>query len=489
MGEKYAAIDLGASSGRVIVGEIAGGSLSLAEVHRFPNGPVKSGDSLFWDIDGLFREIKTGLKKACAAATLSGIAIDTWGVDYALLGKKGFVRPPYHYRDARTTPMPEKLFAQIPPEELYARSGIQFMALNTIYQLLAHQLSHPADLDGTTMLMVPDALTYMLSGHVGAEYTEASTSQLIDPATGGWNFELIDQIGLPRGIFPAISPPCSAAGTIREELRKELGCGAVPVFKIGSHDTASAVAAVPAETGAGDWAYLSCGTWSLLGAELDRPVVSEAARQAGFTNEGGLNGKIRFLSNINGLWIIQECRRLWNENGKDYSFSDLEKLARTAAPQTFLINPNNPRFFAPENMLTEIRKSCEENDQGKIVDDAAVARCVLDSLALCYRDKLDTMASLLNKRFQRLHVVGGGCKNSLLMRLTCDCAGVPVTAGPDEATAIGNLIGQAIASGEIPSLAAGRDIVRRSSLTKEFIPDKAAAAQWEQSFKKFKKLP
>ncbi|HCE44697.1 MAG TPA: rhamnulokinase [Lentisphaeria bacterium] len=486
----YLAIDLGASSGRGIVGKFEDRKLGLSEIHRFPNGPVEKDGALFWDIEGLLREIKTALKKAVSAGHgINGIAIDTWGVDYAMLGKDGkFVRDPYHYRDSRTNDAPEKLFKIVPFDKIYESTGIQFMQLNTIFQLFAHKNQHPEDLRDSTFLMIPDVLSYMLCGQVECEYTDASTTQLLDARTGGWDFELIEKLGIPRSIFPKIVPPCTKAGILKEELQKELGCGPVPVFHVGSHDTASAVASVPVGF-AKNWAYISCGTWALLGVENDKPVITEKARKAGYTNEGGLDRKIRFLTNIMGLWLLQECSRNWKEQGKNYSYSDMVKMAEKAEPMKFIVNPNNQRFLAPCDMPAKIKEYCRETGQGELKDDAAVVRCVLDSLALCFKVKTHELEEITGVKYECLHIVGGGCQNKLLMQLSADALDIPVVAGPVEATAIGNLMAQAIADKKLGSLSDGRDIVKASFPVETYKPQEKQTELFEKSLDKYRKLP
>jgi rhamnulokinase len=486
----YLAFDLGASSGRGIIGKFENNRLELSEVHRFSNGPIERDGSLFWDIELQFSEIKEGIRKAVTAGhEISGIAIDTWGVDYALLGKNGkFERNPYHYRDARTNEIPERLFRTMPFEKIYESTGIQFMRLNSLYQLLAHKEQHPEDMKDSTFLMMPDALSYMLCGKVECEYTDASTTQLLDAKKGDWDFDLIEKTGLPKSLFPKIVAPCTEAGVLREDLQRELGCGPIPIFRVGSHDTASAVAAVPAMK-KGNWAYISCGTWVLLGVEIDKPVLTEKARKAGYTNEGGLDGKIRFLTNITGLWLLQECSRVWNEKGKKYSYSDMVKMAESAEPMKFLINPNNQKFLAPCDMPEKIREYCGDTGQGEINDDAAVIRCVLDSLALCFRAKKDELQDIAGIRYEYIHIVGGGCQNKLLMQLSADALGIPVIAGPVEATAIGNIMAQAIADGKLDSLEKGRGIVKESFPVDTYQPREMCGAVPGKHLDRFRKLP
>jgi len=487
--KSYLAFDLGASSGRGIIGRIDDGKLSLTEVHRFANGPMEKNGSLFWDFPTLCNEIKTGLKKALAIEPgISSIAIDTWGVDYVLFNRTNgkMVRLPYHYRDSRTDNIPEKVFQIIPRKELYARTGIQFMQLNTLYQLVAHREQHPEDFDNSVLLLMPDALTYMLNGSLTCEYSEASTSNLLNPATRNWDFELIDLLKLPRSIFPEIVPPCSKSAPLKPELQAELGCSSIPVVKVGSHDTASAVAAAPAPVNR-TWAYVSCGTWALLGAETDSPILTPEAEAAPFTNEGGLNGKIRFLTNIMGTWLLQETRRVWNETGRNISFNQIEKMAAEAEGLKYFINPNDGLFFTPGNMPEKVVEFCRKTGQGE-PDDRAVVRCIYDSLALCFREKLEKLEKLLGVKYQCLNIVGGGIKDSYLMQLAADSLGITVAAGPVEATATGNILAQAMADGDVASLEAAREIVRKSFEVGEFKPETAGRELWNSAFSRYLKI-
>lgn len=485
MEKSYLAFDLGASSGRGIIGKIKDGKLHLTEVHRFGNGPVEKDGSLYWEFDKLCKEIKTGIKKAVATGEkISSIAIDTWGVDYVLFKNGTPVRMPYHYRDSRTNSVPEKIFKIISQDEIYARSGIQFMQLNTLYQLFAHKEAHPEDFHGSVMLLMPDALTCMLNGDATCEYSEASTSNLLDPHGREWDFELIDRLGIPRSIFPKIVPPCSKSLPLKKSIEDEIGCGPIPMVKIGSHDTASAVAAVPASPDK-KWAYISCGTWALLGAEIDNPILTEEAGTAPFTNEGGLNNKIRFLTNIMGTWLFQETRRIWREQGRDLSFGELNRMAKSAEGLRFFINPNDNIFFTPGDMPAKVAAFCREHGQGEIPDDGSLLRCIYDSLALCFQSKLEKLQELLGVKYECLNIVGGGTQDTLLMQLTADCLGIPVVAGPVEATAIGNILGQAIADNDIYSLAEARELVRRSFEVQEYLPDASSKNAWDAAAKSF----
>jgi len=469
---KYLAFDLGASSGRGIIGTLDNGKLDLREIHRFPNGPVKVGNAFTWDYPRLVSELKTGLKKALASdPDIEGVAIDTWGVDYVLfdVDTHEMKRLPYNYRDERTLAAAEKVLQKTTLEALYEKTGIQHMTLNTLFQLVAHQTEHPEDLVNAKFLPIPDALAFALGGDFTAEYTHCSTTELLDPATRNWHWQLIDELGLPRSIFPEIVPPCSVGGRLSDEIAAECHCAKLPIFKVGSHDTASAVAAVPApETG--DWAYLSAGTWALLGAEIGEPQKSEACRRESFTNEGGLGGKIRFLTNIMGSWLFQETRRVWNEAGENLSFADMEKMALAVAPGQRFVNPNDATFAAPGDMPKRIQDFCRRTGQSVPETKGEILRTIYDSLALYFAEKLATLGNLRNADFAAFNVVGGGTRDRLLMQLTSDAMNLPVIAGSVEATAVGNLLGQAIAAKAVADLAAARRIVRDSFEVVNYAP-------------------
>lgn len=474
----YLAFDLGASSGRAILGTLSEGRLTLQEIHRFNNGPVTRGGELFWEYGRLVGELKTGLRKAIAVTPdLAGIGIDSWGVDYVFFknGSREKVRDPYNYRDARGGRGRALAEKKLAASELYKLTGIQHLDLNTIYQLTAHHAEHPEDFVDTRFLMMPDALALALGGDFSSEYTDCSTTNLLDPAKRCWHEPLLKQLGLPRDVFPPIASPCTPGGVLSKELQQELSCGPIPIWKVGSHDTASAVAAVPAPVGR-SWAYLSAGTWDLLGAELDNPVVSAAAERASFTNEIGLDGKIRFLTNIMGSWLFQEFRRVRGEEGVSRSFGEMEELALTAKPLQCFIDPNDAGFAAPCDMPRKICDFCRRTGQPVPGDDAAILRTIYDSLAFSIAGKLRELERLLNVRYESLNVVGGGTKAALLMQLIADAFNAPVTAGPVEATAIGNLLAQAIAAGELKNLAAAREAVRASFDVVTYRPEAASAA-------------
>ena len=483
---KYLAFDLGASSGRAIIGKIDSGKLSLSEVHRFQNGPVEKNGSLYWDYAALCSELVTGLAKALEIeGDLDGIAIDTWGVDYVLFDReKNVVRPPYNYRDDRTIKAEKQVRTILSDSEIYACTGIQKMELNTIYQLYAHKMEHPEELENTVFLTIPDALAFHLGGNFTAEYTHASTTGLLDPVKREWCWELIDKLGLPRSIFPEIVSPCTVGGFVSEELQKKLSCRAIPIYKVGSHDTASAVAAVPAPE-QGNWAYLSAGTWALLGAEIDSPSITAAGEKAHFTNEGGLEGKIRYLTNIMGSWLFQETKRIWNEAGKDVSFEDISNMAKASEQCKYLIDPNSSVFLTPGDMPQRIRDFCRNSGQTGELSDGEAARAIYDSLALYFKNKLAFLEELLGVKYAAFNIVGGGTKDRLLMQLTSDALGIPVIAGPVEATATGNIIAQAIASGAVKNQAHGRKIITDSLEVKTYHPDAASNAAFKSAEKRF----
>jgi len=471
MKKTFLAFDLGASSGRGILGTIENNKLDLKEIHRFQNSPIKVEGSLYWDIHSIFNELKTGLKKALdESSEISGIAIDTWGVDYVLLKKDGhFARLPYNYRDSRTDGILDSFFTEKIEKEIYSKTGIQKMFFNTLTQLIAHKKEHPEDFENAKLMLMPDALTYLFCGQVVCEYTEASTTQLLNAAKKEWDYDVIEKAGLPKNIFPKIVPPCSPGLNIREEIQKELSCPPIPLIHVGSHDTASAVAAVPAERKK-NWAFISCGTWALFGTEIDSPILTEKAMKAGYTNEGGLNYKIRFLSNINGTWLLQETKRIWNDSGNKVSFMDIENMASNAAESKFIINPNDERFIPPGNMPARINQYAQEQNLPPLENDAEVVRCIYDSLSQCFADKLIELEKIKKSSFDCIHIVGGGSKDNLLMQLTANKTGIPVIAGPVEATAIGNIIAQAISTGVLVDLIQARKMVQDSFEVKKFTP-------------------
>ncbi len=479
----YLAFDLGASSGRAMLGRFDGRRIALEEIHRFENGPVRILDRLHWDAPRLLQEIKIGLA-GCAAEgiTLDGVGIDTWGVDFGLLSAAGeLLDLPCHYRDARTRGLLAEAFERVPREEIYARTGIQFMELNTLYQLLALRLGPSRLLDAAeTLLLMPDLLNYWLTGQRRSEYTIASTSQLLEARTGTWDRDLLDRLGIPARIMPPIADPATPVGALHRSVLDETGLKPTTVIAPAGHDTACAVAAVP---GTGDWAYISSGTWSLVGVELERPMATADALAANFTNEGGVAGTIRFLSNVAGLWLVQECRRIWAGRGESHSFRELADMAAAAPPRVSFVDPDWPLFAEPGDMPSRIRERCAATRQPVPQSKGAVIRCVLESLALKYDRVLRSAERLTGRPIGVLHVVGGGVNNRLLCQLTADATGKPVVAGPSEATAIGNVMVQALAMGRVGSLAEIRQVVARSTRLARYEP--RASTEWDEARRRF----
>jgi rhamnulokinase len=466
--KRVAAVDLGASSGRVMLGVVGDGQLELSEVHRFWNGPVRLRDTLHWDVLHLYRSVLEGLAQA---GPLDSIGIDSWAVDYGLLDASGrLLSNPFHYRDSRTDGVMDRVLETIPAEELYAITGLQQLPFNTIYQLAAEGLLGQAE----TLLMIPDLLGYWLTGEIGAERTNASTTQLYDVRARSWSSELAERVGVPASILPKLREPGDVLGTLLPEVVEETGLSpSTPVIAVGSHDTASSVVAVPAADDR--FAYISSGTWSLVGLELDAPVLTAEAREANFTNEGGVDGRIRFLKNVMGLWILQECQRIW---GAD----DLPALLRAAAdapPYAVLIDPDAPEFLAPGNMPRRIEEHCRATGQEPPRSQAATVRCILESLALAYRRTLRLAQTIADRPVDVLHVIGGGSQNELLCQLTADACGLPVLAGPVEASALGNVLVQARALGEpLPDLSAMRALVRATHQLRRYEPQ-GKPADWD----------
>lgn len=489
MKKNFLAFDLGASSGRGIIGTLENGKLYLQEIHRFSNGHKMIGDFYCWDFPGLVAEIKMGLKKALEITKdISAIAIDTWGVDYVLFdndSKKMKVLP-YHYRDERTLKYLDEIWSKISKDEIYKRTGIQYMPFNTLYQLYAHMKDSPEDLKNAKFLHMPDALAFELGGDFTTEYTDASTSNLLNPTTRDWDWELIDILGLPRDIFPEVVAAASLGGCLSSELQKEFGVGAIPIVKVGSHDTASAVLAVPAKAN-DDFAYISCGTWALLGAELKQPSLDLKAQT--FTNEGGVGDTIRYLTNIMGCWLFQETRRDIIGKGRNISFSEMDQMAMTSEPLKYLINPNDPFFSLPDNMIARVREYVTRHDKaGSNMTEAEVIRAIYDSLGLCFRAKLAELGKILGKKYQILNIIGGGTKDKILMQTTADAANITVVAGPVEATAIGNILAQAMACKVINSINDAREIVRASFEVITYTPEQKNRINWDLAFAKFNKL-
>lgn len=455
---RLAAVDLGASSGRVMAGTVGPGELTLEEVHRFPNDGVRVGPRLYWDILGIYRETLAGIR---AAGPVSGVGIDSWAVDYGLLDSSGeLLGNPVHYRDSRTDGVLERVVSAIPARELYDVTGLQQLPFNTLYQLVSEE---DRLADAATMLLIPDLLGYWLTGAVGAERTNASTTQLYDVRTRSWASGLASQAGIPLRLLPPLRDP----GDLMGALLPSLGLPEVPVVAVGSHDTASAVVAVPAAPGA-RFAYISSGTWSLVGLELDRPELGDAALAANFTNEGGVDGTIRFLRNVMGLWVLTETLRTWSASS---GLADLLASAASLPPLAAVVDVDAPLFLPPGDMPARIASECLRTGQQPPPTRAAVVRCIVDSLALAYRRTVRQAVALAGHPVDVVHIVGGGALNSLLCQLTADACGVPVLAGPVEAAALGNVLVQARALGvPLPDLAAMRALVRRTQPVRQYLP-------------------
>jgi rhamnulokinase len=480
----FVAVDLGAESGRAVLGRFDGEQMALEEMHRFPNTPVRLPDGLHWDVLRIMGEVKDGLAKAAGkVGRIESLGVDSWGVDFALLDRDGsLISNPYHYRDPRTEGMEERAFDRMPREEIYGVTGIQFLPINTLYQLLAMEGS-PLLGAAQTLLLIPDLIGFWLTGEKACESTNASTTQLCDARSGGWARDLLERIGLPGHIFGEIIPPGTELGPLLPEVAGETGVKeGFPVTAVASHDTASAVVAVPAE--GENFAYISSGTWSLVGVELPEPAIAPEGMHANFTNEGGFGGTTRFLKNVMGLWILQECRRTWAREGQDYSYEELTRIGEAVPSAGALVDPDHPAFLLPGDMPARIRRFCRETGQGPPEEPAEVVRCVLESLALKYRWVLDRAEEITGRRAEVIHVVGGGVRNTLLCQLTADATRRPVRAGPVEATALGNLMVQAYARGYLGSLEEIRAAVRSSSVEVRDYEPAGNEDEWEDAYER-----
>ncbi len=480
----YLACDLGADSGRLILGTLDQGKFSLEELHRFPTGATKVAGALHWEFDRLLNELKTGLKKAAAKnLAIASISTDSWGVDYVVYDERGLPQSPvWCYRDARTAQGVELVKGKVEWPIIYAETGIQFMALNTIYQIVTEPAARLAP--GKHILLIGDAFNFFCSGIARNEVSNASTTQLYNPVHKCWSKRLFDVLGLREDLFAPICPSGTKLGPMKKNLAAEVGLPPIEVVASCSHDTGAAVAAVPAS--GENWAYLSSGTWSLMGVEKPQPVINDQSRALGFTNEIGYGDTVRLLKNIVGLWLIQESRRHWNKAGKKLEFADLEKMAAAAPPFVSLINPDDSRFLSPDDMPKKIADFCRETGQPVPADIGACVRCIYESLALFYRCTLRKLERLTGQKIERLHIVGGGSKDATLNQFTANAVKIPVLAGPTECAALGNLLVQAIALGHLESHEAAREVVRNSFELKTFSPQDSAA--WDAAAKRFEKL-
>ncbi|MBM3310101.1 MAG: rhamnulokinase [Candidatus Aminicenantes bacterium] len=482
--ETYLAFDLGAESGRAVLGTLAGGRVEIREIHRFPNGPVAVGESLHWDVPGLFGELRHGLKIAAEAGPrLAGMAVDTWGVDFGLVDERGaLIGLPRSYRDPRNAAARDDFLSGFGKSRLYALTGIQFLPFNSLFQLHALRLAHDPALEAARrLLFMPDLFTFLLSGSMATDETIASTSQLLDPRRMAWSEELIAALGLRSELLNRPLRPGTVVGRLLPEMAAGSGLDEIPVIATAGHDTASAVAAVPAE--GEDWAYISSGTWSLVGLELPSPLITPEAERLNFTNEVGLEGRVRFLKNVTGLWLVAQCRRAWNADGPA-SYEDLMAAAAAAPPFAAFVDPDDPAFLHPADMPESIREFCRRSGQSVPETRGAVVRCALESLALKYRLVLEELGRLAPRPIRRVHVIGGGSRNELLCRFTADAAAIPVVAGPAEATALGNVLGQALALGRVRSLEDIRTIAAASAAPSVYRPENPSA--WDEAYARFK---
>jgi rhamnulokinase len=485
---KMLAFDFGASSGRAILGIFDGNRLVIEEIHRFTNEPVEVNGSLYWDILRLFYEIKQGILKCVQKGhrDIATMAVDTWGVDFGLLdGQGNLLGNPYHYRDKRTRGMKEAVAQIISKEDLYKKTGIEFMWFNTILQLYSMTRSgSPLLKEAKTLLLTPDLFNYFLTGVKATEYSIASTTQLLDARSGRWAEDIIEKLGLPGELFTDIIQPGSVIGALSKELSQELGISGVRVVAAAGHDTQSAIVAVPTEEE--DFIYISCGTWSLMGVESESPIINEKSYKLSYTNEGGVGGKITLLKNIMGLWLIQECRKQWENDGTACSYAELEEMAGSAGQFVSFIDPGSEAFIQPGDMPERIREYCRKTGQPVPQTKGEIVRCIAQSLALKYKLTVESLEELLDRKLPVIHMVGGGIKDKLLCQLTANATGRRVIAGPVEATAIGNLMIQAMAAGQVEGLRGIRRVVKNSFPITVYEPQDTK--QWDEACLMFKKV-
>jgi sugar (pentulose or hexulose) kinase len=487
MPQRFVAFDLGAESGRAVLGTLDSGRLELAEMHRFSNPSGKMSGHLQWNLLAQWEELKTGLRKAASGpGSLDGIGVDTWGVDFGLVSPSGEVLAnPVMYRDNRTDGMLPKAFAQVPKERIFQSTGIQFMQINSLYQLLAMRKDHSALLDSAqSLLFIPDLFHYLFSGVRKSEASIASTSQMYDPRKKDWAYPILGELGIPTPLLCPIVPAGTILGDLVPDVAQDCGVGRVPIITPASHDTASAVAAVPAE-GQG-WCYISSGTWSLMGVELDEPVITDKSLAYNYTNEIGAAGKIRFLKNIMGMWLVQECRRQWLSQGYEHSYAELTAMAQRAPGFGALIDPDHEPFLAPGNMIGKIERFCQLTKQRPPNTRGDFVRSCLDSLALTYRRTLGGLEDVTGQKISVIHIVGGGSQNELLNQMTADACGRPVIAGPIEATAAGNILVQAMATGSLKNLADIRQVIRQSFNVKRYEP--TDTQKWDRAYERYMEI-
>lgn len=486
MTKRVLAFDFGASSGRAIIGCFDGDKITLEEVHRFSNDPVSVGGTVYWDVLRLFYEIKQGIVKAKIAGGFDSIGIDTWGVDFGLIDSEGkLMENPVHYRDTRTAGLVEESFKTMPKEKLYGITGIQFMELNTLFQLISLKKYRPWMLDrADKMLFMPDLFAYMLTGKMCAEYSIASTSQLIDLETKSWSKEILDAFGIKKSLFAPLVKPGTVLGELSKEICEECGVDPVSVISVCGHDTQSAITSVPCEDG--NFAFLSSGTWSLFGTELDKPIVNETSMNINITNEGGFDDSTGFLKNIIGLWLIQESRRQWKREGEEYSYADLEKLALAAEPFKCFIDPDAPEFVPHGNIPERVREFCRRTGQYVPETVGEVMRCIYESLAMKYRLTFEKLRECTKRDYPVIHVIGGGTKDGLLCQMTANSCDRTVKAGPIEATVMGNVAVQLMSDGSVENIGQARKIIAESSELKIFEPKDTG--DWAKAYEDFLKI-
>jgi rhamnulokinase len=486
--QAYLAVDLGAESGRVMAGRFNGSTVSLEQFHRFPNGPVNLGGTLRWNFTGLWSEILNGLRHASSQLNGSAVSVgvDTWGVDFVLMNRNDeLLGQPWNYRDSRTDGMLQKAFSRVPRADIFAETGLQFMKLNSLYQLLAMCERDPELVAlARRFLMVPDYFHWCLSGSRVVEFTNATTSQMLNAQSRDWAFDMLRRFEIPTEMFPEIVLPGTNLGTLRGEVADATGLGKLNVVAPATHDTGAAVAAVPTtQSGRADWAYISSGTWSLMGVETQEAILTPQALERNVTNEGGVDGTWRLLKNIMGLWLVQRCRLAFSRHGHDYDYAQLARMAGDAVPFRSLIDPDRPEFLDPADMTEVIAAECRRTEQAVPETEGQFVRCTLESLALKYRMVLGWLEELTGVPVTVIHIVGGGTQNRLLNQFTADACGRPVVTGPVEATALGNVLIQARAAGDLSTLADIREVVRRSESIEEYTPANTAA--WDQVWERF----
>ena len=486
----YLAVDLGAESGRAIVGTLADGKLALTETHRFVNTPIMLPDGLHWDVQRLWSELKSGISTTLSKfdGTLEGIALDAWGVDFALLDEKdSLLSTPFHYRDNRTDGILDEAFRRMPRETIFEHTGVQFMQVNTLYQLLSMVIAKSPLLDEARgLISIPDLFNYWLSGQITNEFTEATTTQCYDPIKRDWAFPVIEAMGIPTHLFGPVTQPGTILGSLLQNTTPETGKLSIPVIVPACHDTGSAVAAVPAQVE--NFVWISSGTWSIIGTEVKKPGLSPATLSYNFTNEGGVFDSWRLSKTVVGLWLVQECRRAWQQNGENLTYDTLTHQASAAQPFLAVIDTDDPIFLHPGNMPERICQYCESTGQTVPESRGEILRVILESIALKYRWVIDRLETITRNRLSEIYIIGGGSKNHLLDQFTADATNCTCIAGPVEATATGNILMQSIALGHIGSLAEARAVVRQSFDPEIFKPNSIAHSSWDASYSKLERL-